>query len=65
MDNPIPMPSGLVVKKGANNRVICCRADSRPGIGDGHQNLAGLRERRLNHQPPGLVFDSSPSLPCH
>ena len=36
--------------------------DSRAGVGDGHQNLTGFRKLRLNHQPPGLVFETSHGL---
>jgi len=62
MDNPIPIPFRFGGEKGRKQPRRLVGVDSRTGIGDGHQNLAGLRKLRLNHQLPGLVFKTGHRL---
>ena len=62
MGNPIPIPCGLVVKKGVNSFSACLGVDSRAGILHGHLKLSRIREGGLDQQPLRLAIDTGGGL---
>ena len=53
--NPIPMPCGLVVKKGANNLSACSASIPGPVSFTDYQKFTWVRKRGLNHQTPPFL----------
>ena len=51
-------------EKGSKQLRRLLRVDSRPGIGDGHQKLASLRERRIESSAAWVGLRQPPLLPC-
>ena len=52
IDNPIPMPSGLVVKNASKSRSICAGSNPGPEIRNRDDDTAQLVDRGSDLQPP-------------
>ena len=50
IDNPMPMPPGLVVKNASNIRAACSGIDTRPGILDFQHHGVGSIRARCDHR---------------